>query len=74
MRMMHTGKRYRSLMLPAIAFIVAFRQLNTEPGKTDFSDQGFNLCREEPDLFFTLPEMEVFIPFQANGAGGLGNV
>ncbi|EYH85261.1 hypothetical protein SEEH1025_04220 [Salmonella enterica subsp. enterica serovar Heidelberg str. 670102-5] len=37
--MSRAGKGYRRLMLPAIAFIMTFGQLNAEPGKTDFSDQ-----------------------------------
>jgi hypothetical protein len=57
-------------MLPAIAFIMHFRQADPDSGKTDLSDERFDLSREQPYLFITDPEVQALIPDQANFFGG----
>ncbi|OUF10480.1 hypothetical protein AZZ95_002188, partial [Enterobacter roggenkampii] len=64
------GKGDDGLMLPAIAFIMHFRQADSDSGKTDLSDERFDLSREQPYLFITDPEVQALIPDQANFFGG----
>lgn len=72
--MIDISQRDDRFVLPAITFIMRFSQLNTEAGETDFADQRFYLCREKPDLFITLPEVQVFAPVQTEGISCLGQI
>lgn len=56
------GKGNNCFMLPAITFVVRFGKFNPQARKSDFTDQGFNAHREQPQFFVTLPEAQIFIP------------
>ena len=52
-RILVSGEGDNSLMLPAIAFIMNFRQTDPDTGKTYFANKRFNTGREKPNLFLT---------------------
>ena len=56
------GKGNNRFMLPAITFVMRFGKFNPQARKSDFTDQGFNAYREQPQFFVALPESQVSIP------------